>query len=190
MTSKSESSSVRMEINGHPYYIKSKDNVPYLYDVYTNDEVGYWSSKKGQYIMFSLYNKLMKKKYEYVSDSSESESVDSKKTQHDSSSESEHEDKEEEELGSESEHEDKEDEELGSESEHEDEEEEESGSEPETQITSEKTKNKTNKSSLGFLFLVLFVYLILQKEFQSIHFDFIFLISFNLLHAMNVFEML
>ena len=187
----SESSSVRMEINGHPYYIKSKDNVPYLYDVDTNDEVGYWSSKKGQYIMFSLYNKLMKKKYEYVSDSSESESTNSKRTQHDSSSESEHED---EELGSESEHEDKEEEESGSEpeseSEYEDEEEEESGSEPETQITSEKTKNKTNKSSLGFLFLVLFVYLILQKEFQSIQFDFIFLISFNLLHAMNVFEML
>ena len=183
----SESSSVRMEINGHPYYIKSKDNVPYLYDVDTNDEVGYWSSKKGQYIMFSLYNKLMKKKYEYVSDSSESESANSKRTQHDSSSESEHED---EELGSESEHEDKEEEESGSEPEHEDEEEEESGSEPETQITSEKTKNKTNKSSLGFLFLVLFVYLILQKEFQSIQFDFIFLISFNLLHAMNVFEML
>jgi hypothetical protein len=170
----SESSSVRMEINGHPYYIKSKDNVPYLYDVDTNDEVGYWSSKKGQYIMFSLYNKLMKKKYEYVSDSSESESANSKRTQHDSSSESEHED---EESGSEPE----------SESEYE---QEESGSEPETQITSEKTKNKTNKSSLGFLFLVLFVYLILQKEFQSIQFDFIFLISFNLLHAMNVFEML
>ena len=69
MSHQSESESVRMEINGHPYYIKSKGSVPYLYDVDTNDEVGYWSSKKGQYIMFSLYNKIMKKKYEDIGDS-------------------------------------------------------------------------------------------------------------------------
>jgi len=50
---------VNMEINGHPYYIKSKGNVPYLYDIDTHDEVGYWSSKKGQYVMFSLYNRIM-----------------------------------------------------------------------------------------------------------------------------------
>ena len=49
---------VHMEINGHPYYTKSKGNVPYLYDIDTHDEVGYWSSKKGQYVMFSLYNRI------------------------------------------------------------------------------------------------------------------------------------
>ena len=151
MSHQSESESVRMEINGHPYYIKSKGNVPYLYDVDTNDEVGYWSSKKGQYIMFSLYNKIMKKKYEDLGDSSESESTDSNKTQ------------------------------TGSES---------SDSGSESEITSEKNKNKMNNYSLVFVFLIFFVYLTLQKEFQSVYFDFIFLIFINMLHILNVFEML
>ena len=158
MSHQSESESVRMEINGHPYYIKSKGNVPYLYDVDTNDEVGYWSSKKGQYIMFSLYNKIMKKKYEDLGDSSESESTDSNKTQ----------------TGSESS-------DSGSES---------SDSGSESEITSEKNKNKMNNYSLVFVFLIFFVYLTLQKEFQSVYFDFIFLIFINMLHILNVFEML
>jgi len=161
------SESVRMEINGHPYYIKSKDSVPYLYDVDTNDEVGYWSSKKGQYIMFSLYNKIMKKKYEESSDSSESESTDSNKTQTDSESGSE---KERADSGSESS-------DSGSET---------SSSDSESEITSEKIKNKMNNYSLIFVFLIFFVYLTLQKEFQSIYFDFIFLI---LLHILKVFEL-
>ena len=70
--STSKSDTLSMEINGTPYYVASKEGVPYLYDVDTREEVGYWSSKKGQYIMFSLYNKMMKKKYENLSDSNES----------------------------------------------------------------------------------------------------------------------
>ena len=171
MSHQSESESVRMEINGHPYYIKSKGNVPYLYDVDTNDEVGYWSSKKGQYIMFSLYNKIMKKKYEDLGDSSESESTDSNKTQTGSESGSE---KERADSGSESS-------DSGSES---------SDSGSESEITSEKNKNKMNNYSLVFVFLIFFVYLTLQKEFQSVYFDFIFLIFINMLHILNVFEML
>ena len=171
MSHQSESESVRMEINGHPYYIKSKGNVPYLYDVDTNDEVGYWSSKKGQYIMFSLYNKIMKKKYEDLGDSSESESTDSNKTQTGSESGSE---KERADSGSESS-------DSGSES---------SDSGSESEIISEKNKNKMNNYSLVFVFLIFFVYLTLQKEFQSVYFDFIFLIFINMLHILNVFEML
>ena len=68
------SDTLYMEINGTPYYVASKEGVPYLYDIDTREEVGYWSSKKGQYIMFSLYNKMMKKKYENLNDSSESTS--------------------------------------------------------------------------------------------------------------------
>ena len=84
-----EPETVNMEINGRPYYVKSKGNVPYLYDIDTHDEVGYWSSKKGQYIMFSLYNRLMKEKYESqgerrVSCSSESETMDSESLEEES----------------------------------------------------------------------------------------------------------
>ena len=182
MSHQSESESVRMEINGHPYYIKSKGSVPYLYDVDTNDEVGYWSSKKGQYIMFSLYNKIMKKKYEDIGDSSESESADSNKTQTGSGSEKEKPDSEsssDSDSGSESS--DSESSDSGSES---------SDSDSESEITSEKTKNKMNNYSFVFVFLVFFVYLTLQKEFQSIYFDFIFLILINLLHTFKFLEML
>ena len=180
MSHQSESESVRMEINGHPYYIKSKGSVPYLYDVDTNDEVGYWSSKKGQYIMFSLYNKIMKKKYEDIGDSIDSS--ESIKTQKGSESGS-----EKERAGSESSDSGSESSDSGSESSDSGSESSDSGSKSE--ITSEKTKNKMNYSFV-FVFIVFFVYLTLQKEFQSIYFDFIFLILINLLHTFKFLEML
>jgi hypothetical protein len=163
---------VKMEINGQPYYVKSKGSVPYLYDIDTNDEVGYWSSKKGQYIMFSLYNRLMKEKYESqgekrASCSSGSETMGS---------------------GSESESQEEEEEEEKEEKEKEDEDEEDSSLEAEESLV--KTKNQTNTHSLIFLFLILFVYLIFQRTFQSIHVDFIFMILVNLLNTLKTFEML
>ena len=194
MSHQSESESVRMEINGHPYYIKSKGSVPYLYDVDTNDEVGYWSSKKGQYIMFSLYNKIMKKKYEDIGDSIDSS--ESIKTQKGSESGS-----EKERAGSESSDSGSESSDSGSESSDSGSESSDSGSESsdscsessdsgsKSEITSEKTKNKMNYSFV-FVFIVFFVYLTLQKEFQSIYFDFIFLILINLLHTFKFLEML
>jgi hypothetical protein len=169
-----------MEINGTPYYVASKDDVPYLYDIDTREEVGYWSSKKGQYIMFSLYNKIMKKKYENFSDSSESND--------DSES---HEEKEESESGSDScSHEEKEESESGSDScSHQEKEESESDSEPGSQEDIQIKKNHLNKMFM-FTFLILFIYLTLQKEFQSIYFDFIFLVFINLLNMFKVFEVL
>ncbi len=177
------SDTVRMEINGHPYYIKSKGNVPYLYDVDTHDEVGYWSSKKGQYVMFSLYNKIMKNKYENNDHSIEPESSGSETTQVDSSLESE---SEESESGSEESESGSEESESGSE-------ESESGSEEsesETQVTYKIINNMTSKYSLILMFVILFVYLTLQKEFQSIYFDFIFLVFLNLLNILKVFEIM
>lgn len=94
------SSSLRMEINGRPFYIKTKNNVPYIYDIDTHDEVGYWSSKKGSYVMFSLYNKLMndlKQKAGSESDSSSSSSLDEECEEEDSEDEEEGEDQEDEE---------------------------------------------------------------------------------------------
>ena len=186
---------VRMEINGQPYYVKSKGTVPYLYDIDTNDEVGYWSSKKGQYIMFSLYNRMMKEKYE-------SESKIKTSCSSDSTSESEKtETVSKEESGSQGDEgeEYEEDEEEGSQEEEEGSQEEEEGSQEEEEGSQGdegeeesliKIKNQTNLYSLMILFLMLFVYLILQRTFQSIHFDFIFLILVNLLNTLKVFEIL
>jgi hypothetical protein len=163
-----------MEINGRPYYIRSKGNVPYLYDIDTNDEVGYWSSKKGCYVMFSLYNKMMKQKYDEVFSTSESESDSSSSSSSSSSSE---------EVKPNSSSQDKE----CDESDKEGDQEEEEGNDENIHQT---TAKKMNTYSLMFLFLVFFVYLTLQKEFQSIYFDFIFLILINLLNTLKVFEML
>ena len=193
---------LKMEINGEPYYVKSKGNVPYLYDIDTHDEVGYWSSKKGQYIMFSLYNKLMKEKYESqggetASCSSESETMGSgldSESQEEEEGESDSEESqesgsEEESQESGSEESQESDSEESQESDSEESQESEEGKE-ESEEESIKTKNKTSTHSLMFLFLILFVYLILQREFQSIHFDFIFLILINLMNTLRVFEML
>ena len=185
---------MKMEINGQPYYVKSKGNVPYLYDIDTHDEVGYWSSKKGEYIMFSLYNKMMKEKYESqggetASCSSESETMGSgldSESQEEEEGESDSEESQE--SGSEEESQESGSEES-QESDSEESQESEEGKE-ESEEESIKTKNKTSTHSLMFLFLILFVYLVLQREFQSIHFDFIFLILVNLLNTLKVFEYL
>ena len=171
--SNKETGTVDMEINGQPYYVKSKEGVPYLYDIDTHDEVGYWSSKKGQYVMFSLYNRLMKEKYENQGEKRMNCSSS------DSTSESEP-------MNSEEESQQDEEEEESQQEEAEEESQEEEAEE-ESLV---ETKNQTNTYSLMILFLILFVYLTLQKEFQSIYFDFIFLILINLLNTLKVFEIL
>lgn len=165
---------VRMEINGQPYYVKSKGTVPYLYDIDTNDEVGYWSSKKGQYIMFSLYNRMMKEKYESENDIRTSGSTNESETTETDSKEEGQEDEGQD---------DDEDEGQGDEGQGDE-------GQEEREESMVKLKNQTNMHSLMLLFLMLFVYLILQKTFQSIHFDFIFLILVNLLNTLKVFEFL
>ena len=192
----SKSDTLSMEINGTPYYVASKEGVPYLYDVDTREEVGYWSSKKGQYIMFSLYNKMMKKKYENLSDSSEStdefETIQPK-SESESDSGSRTEENEESDSESEPGSRTEENEESDSESEPgsriEEKDESDSESEPGSQEEIQIKKNHLNTMFM-FTFLILFVYLTLQKEFQSIYFDFIFLICINLLNTIKVFEML
>ena len=179
----SSTATVHMEINGHPYYMKSKGNVPYLYDIDTHDEVGYWSSKKGQYVMFSLYNKLMnslKEKQHTESkgcdDDSDGQSI-SQTTEMDSSSNSQDDDDDDEDDSS-SKSQDGYDLESDSES------------KVNPHVTRETQKKQTNTYSLIFVFLMLFVYLTLQKEFQSIYFDFVFLVLINLLNTLKVFEIM
>ena len=179
----SSTATVHMEINGHPYYMKSKGNVPYLYDIDTHDEVGYWSSKKGQYVMFLLYNKLMnslKEKQHTESkgcdDDSDGQSI-SQTTEMDSSSNSQEDD-------------DDDDDDSSSKSQDGYDLESDSESEVNPHITRETQKNQTNTYSLIFVFLMLFVYLTLQKEFQSIYFDFVFLVLINLLNTLKVFEIM
>ena len=191
------SSSLRMEINGRPFYIKTKNNVPYIYDIDTHDEVGYWSSKKGAYVMFSLYNKLMndlKQKGGSLSDSdSDSSSSSSLDEEYSEDEEGDDEDEEGEEEDEEGEEEDEEEEE-GEEEEEEEEEDEAEGEEEEAEeegkVSAPATEKRTTTYSIVMLFVVLFMYLILQKEFKSIYFDFAFIILINLLNTSKAFEIL
>jgi hypothetical protein len=49
-----------MEINGRPFYMKSDEKGnPHLYDIDTNEDVGYWCQKSGTYVMFSPYEQIM-----------------------------------------------------------------------------------------------------------------------------------
>ena len=180
---------VKMEINGHPYYIKSKGNVPYLYDIDTHNEVGYWSLNKGQYVMFSLYNRIinnLKEKQDTESkgcdgddDSETTETGSSSKSQDESSSKSQDDDAD---YDSSSKSQEDDADELESDSDLD------SESDSDVIVTRETQKNQTNTYSLIFVFFMLFVYLTLQKEFQSIYLDFVFLILINLLNTLKVFE--
>jgi hypothetical protein len=49
-----------MEINGRPFYVNSDEKgTPHLYDIDTNEDVGYWCQKSGTYVMFSPYEQIM-----------------------------------------------------------------------------------------------------------------------------------
>jgi hypothetical protein len=176
---------VNMEVNGRPYYMKSNRNVPYLYDIDTHDAVGYWSSKKGQYVMFSLYNKLLsnlKEKQDTESkgcDDDDGDDYDDDETDSTSKSQDGDDDDDETESSSKSQQDDDELEfETDSDSE----------SEATMDVTSESQTSRMNTYLSIFIFLLLFVYLTLQKEFQSIYFDIVFLVLINLLNTLKVFE--
>ena len=188
MSSSPNTSPLRMEINGRPFYIKSKNNVPYIYDVDTHDEVGYWSSKKGAYVMFSLYNKIisdMKQKkcqqgqereQEYSTSDSDSESHNGDGDERDDETSSDSSDSELEENDKQKKVE------VTSSTDNTD-------ANTDDANTNEK-KSENTKYSFIMLFLVLFIYLTLQKELQSIYFDCVFLILINLLNTMKVFEIM
>ena len=61
MSQQDNNASTRMEINGMPLYIKShgEKGISYLYDIDTNEHVGYWCQKKGVYVMFSPYEQIL-----------------------------------------------------------------------------------------------------------------------------------
>jgi hypothetical protein len=61
MSEQNNDANTRMEFNGVPLYIKSDNEtgIPYLYDVDTNENVGYWCQKKGEYVIFSPYEQIL-----------------------------------------------------------------------------------------------------------------------------------
>jgi hypothetical protein len=60
MATEQQTQQTMLEINGRPFYVKSDEKgIPHLYDIDTNEEVGYWCQKSGTYVMFSPYEQIM-----------------------------------------------------------------------------------------------------------------------------------
>jgi Fe2+ transport system protein B len=154
-----------MEMNGMPLYIKSSEKgIPYLYDVDTNEHVGYWCQKKGVYVIFSPYMRIVNNLKRSVREESRNSGGKLKEEEEESKVDEEKEEEEEEE-------EEEEDEEEEEEEEDEEEEEEEE----------EATLYPT--STIFKFFVLMFVYIMFQKCFQVIYIDFIFAFAFTILYT-------
>ena len=148
------SGATRMEMNGMPLYIKSSEKgIPYLYDVDTNEHVGYWCQKKGVYVIFSPYMRIVNNLKRSVREESRNSGGKLK--------EEEEEEEEEEEV--------------------EEEEEEEVEEEEEEEVEEEVSLYPT--STIFKFFVLMFVYIMFQKYFQVIYIDFIFAFAFTILYT-------
>ena len=151
-------SATRMEINGMPLYIKSSEKgIPYLYDVDTNEHLGYWCQKKGVYIMFSPYMRIVNNLKRSVREESRNSGGELKEEEEESKADEEKEEEEEEE------------------------EEESNADEEEKELKEEGTLYPT--STIFKFFVLMFVYIIFQKCFQVIYIDFIFAFAFTILYT-------
>jgi len=168
-------SATRMEINGMPLYIKSSEKgIPYLYDLDTNEHVGFWCQKKGVYVIFSPYMRIVNNLKRSVREESRNsggklkEKEESKADEEKSKADEEKEEEEEEEI----------------EEEEEVEEEEEEEEEEEKEMEELKEEGTLYPTSTIFKFFVLmFVYIMFQKCFQVIYIDFIFAFAFTILYT-------
>ena len=152
-----EQNKIAMEINGRPFYVKSDEkNVPHLYDIDTNEHVGYWCQKKGVYVMFSPFEQILNNLKRSVREESRNSGDKSKEAEE----EAEEEEAEEEEAEEEAEEEEAE-------------EEEEVGSLYPTSIFVK-------------FFVLMFIYIMFQKHFQAIYVDFIFAFTFTILYKKMV----
>lgn len=61
MSQQNNDANTRMEFNGVPLYIKSDNEtgIPYLYDIDTNEHVGYWCQKKENMLCFHRMKKFL-----------------------------------------------------------------------------------------------------------------------------------
>jgi hypothetical protein len=149
----------RMEMNGMPLYIKSSEKgIPYLYDVDTNEHVGYWCQKKGVYVIFSPYMRIVNNLKRSVREESRNSGGKLKEEEEESKADEEKEEEKEEE-----------------------EEEESNADEEEEEEEEEGTLYPT--STIFKFFVLMFVYIMFQKYFQVIYIDFIFAFAFTILYT-------
>jgi len=162
MSQQNNDANTRMEFNGVPLYIKSDNEtgIPCLHDIDTNEHVGYWCQKKGEYVMFSPYEQILNNLKRSVK---EELRRSGNNFEAEPEAESESEPEPESEAGAEPEPE--------SESE--------AGAEPESEL--EEGAEYPTSTVIKF-FILMLIYIMFQKHFQMIYVDFIFAFAFTIFY--------
>jgi hypothetical protein len=148
-----------LEINGRPFYVKSDEKGnPHLYDIDTNEEVGYWCQKSGTYVMFSPYEQIMNR-LKRLNEEDLRNNVKEEETQ-----------------------ETEETEEI------EEEDDDDSVEDDDSSVEDDETKKIenlwSNSHSVFAKFIILmFIYNMFQKMVQSIYVDFVFAFAFTILYT-------
>jgi len=159
-----------MEIDGIPLYIKSDSRgIPYLYDVDTNEKIGYWCTKKCTYVMFSPYMQMINKMKRDTRSEMKKKAVEAEAAGvDDSDDEAAHEDEavDVDDSDDEAAHED----------------------EAADVDSDEESKNSLNKDiswsnyTIVKFFMLMLLYIVIQKQFQLIYVDFICLFTITILY--------
>ena len=159
MATEQQQTQTMLEINGRPFYVKSDEKGnPHLYDIDTNEEVGYWCQKSGTYVMFSPYEQIMNR-LKRLNEEDLKNNVKEEETQ-----------------------ETEETEEI------EEEDDDDSVEDDDSSVEDDETKKIenlwSNSHSVFAKFIILmFIYNMFQKMVQSIYVDFVFAFAFTILYT-------
>ena len=159
MATEQQQTQTILEINGRPFYMKSDEKGnPRLYDIDTNEEVGYWCQKSGTYVMFSPYEQIMNR-LKRLNEEDLKNNVKEEETQ-----------------------ETEETEEI------EEEDDDDSVEDDDSSVEDDETKKIenlwSNSHSVFAKFIILmFIYNMFQKMVQSIYVDFVFAFAFTILYT-------
>ena len=146
-----------LEINGRPFYVKSDEKGnPHLYDIDTNEDVGYWCQKSGTYVMFSPYEQIMNR-LKRLNEEDLKNNVKEKETEGTEGTEEEEDD------------DDSVDDDDSSVEDEDDE--------------TKKIENLWSNSVFVKFIILMFIYNMFQKMVQSIYVDFVFAFAFTILYT-------
>jgi len=144
-----------LEINGRPFYVKSDEKGnPHLYDIDTNEEVGYWCQKSGTYVMFSPYEQIMNR-LKRLNEEDLRNNVKEEETEETEETEEEEDDYDSLEDDDDSVEDDE----------------------------TKKIENLWSNSVFAKFIILMFIYNMFQKMVQSIYVDFVFAFAFTILYT-------
>jgi hypothetical protein len=164
MATEQQQTQTMLEINGRPFYVKSDEKGnPHLYDIDTNEEVGYWCQKSGTYVMFSPYEQIMNR-LKRLNEEDLRNNVKEEETE---------ETEETEEIEEEDDDDSVEDDDDSVDSSLEDDE-------------TKKIENLWSNSVFAKFIILMLIYNMFQKMVQSIYVDFVFAFAFTILYIKMV----